>query len=325
MTGTIRRVVRRSGSEVPKMDGEPDREPEFSWWQEARAIARRHARGASDAADDLAQELAVAALEGRDVARRGAWLERVGRNFAIDGWRAEHRRRELARDVDAPAPPPDPEARVLARERRGVLRRALAALPRPLRRAALARFHADLPFDAVASRLGTPPVTARTRVHRALARLRGRVGGLRVVFAWFPGAQATVLGVTLMAGVARPAAFPVAAAAPEAPPAMATSAHARRVAQAATRVDRVPVASPPAAPAPAPARSAPAAAARAPRVDEAPPLAVQRFSFDPDEIDVDLAGPDGVMIPGEPVVDQPSLIELRRHFLPELLKTLEDI
>ncbi len=40
-----------------------DREPEWTWWHEAREIARRHARGASDAADDLAQELAVAALE----------------------------------------------------------------------------------------------------------------------------------------------------------------------------------------------------------------------------------------------------------------------
>jgi hypothetical protein len=31
-----------------------DREPDWMWWNEARAIARRHARGASDAADDLA-------------------------------------------------------------------------------------------------------------------------------------------------------------------------------------------------------------------------------------------------------------------------------
>jgi RNA polymerase sigma-70 factor (ECF subfamily) len=303
-----------------------DREPEWSWWDEARAIARRHARGASDAAEDLAQELAVAALEGRDVARPGAWLERVGRNAAIDGWRVEHRRRELAREVDAPAPPPDPEARVLARERRGVLRRALAALPRPLRRAALARFHADLPFDAVASRLGTPPVTARTRVHRALERLRARVGGLRVVFAWFPGVQATALGVTLMAGVARPALFPVAAATPEAPRAVASSARARRVAQASTPVARAPVASSPAPPAPA-ARTAPAhAVARAPHVEEpAQPPAVLRFSYIEEEITGDLEEPGTDVIQGEPVVRQPSLIELRRHFLPELLKTLEDI
>src|SRR5579871_4917945 len=186
-----------------------DREPDWRWWQEARAIARRHARGASDAAEDLAQDLAVAALEGGAAAERpGAWLERVGRNAAIDDWRLERRRRELAGALEAPRAAPDPETRALARERRGLVRRALAALPRPLRRAALARFHAELPFDAVASRLGTEPVTARTRVHRALERLRARMGGLRVVFAWFPGAQATALGLTLVVGVARPTAIP---------------------------------------------------------------------------------------------------------------------
>src|SRR5450432_2075690 len=160
------------------------REPDWTWWDEARAIARRHARGASDAADDLAQELAVAALErGATLERPGAWLERVGRNAGIDRWRVERRRGELAGGVPLPASPPDPEAGALARERRGVLRRALAGLPRPLRRATLARYHADLPFDAVAARLGTRPVTARTRVHRALERLRARVGGLRAFFA----------------------------------------------------------------------------------------------------------------------------------------------
>ena len=104
-----------------------------------------------------AQELAVAALErGIPAERPGAWLERVGRNAVIDGWRVEHRRRALARDVDAPAPPPDPEARVLARERRGVLRRALAALPRPLRRATLARLPRRAPFDTPSRRASAP-------------------------------------------------------------------------------------------------------------------------------------------------------------------------
>ncbi len=36
-----------------------DHEPDWIWWSEARAIAARRARGASDAADDLAQELAL--------------------------------------------------------------------------------------------------------------------------------------------------------------------------------------------------------------------------------------------------------------------------
>jgi RNA polymerase sigma-70 factor (ECF subfamily) len=294
-----------------------DREPDWTWWHEARAIARRHARGASDAADDLAQDLAVAALEGGATAERpGAWLERVGRNAAIDDWRALRRRRELAGAIDAPGTAPDPETRVLARERRGLVRRALAALPRPLRRAALARFHAELPFDAVASRLGTEPVTARTRVHRALERLRARVGGLRAVFAWFPGAQATVLGVTLVVGVVRPALCPEPVAFAEAPRAPAPAAHARRVAEA------------PPAPRPAPARPGPARAGThaMPAVAAAPrPAAVQRFDFDADAVTGDIKRPDGTTVQGAPVIRQPSLIELRWSFQPEIVKTLENL
>jgi RNA polymerase sigma factor (sigma-70 family) len=287
------------------------------WWNETCSIAERHARGASDAADDLAQDLAVAALErGARVERVGAWLERVGRNAEIDRWRVEARRRALAADVDRPAPPADPEQRLLAGERRGVVRRALAALPRPLRRAALARFAADLPFEAVAARLGTEPVTARTRVHRALARLRSRVGGLRAMFILGPGAQATVLGAALVAGVAGPVA-PVAPVAPRA--VVATHAHARRVAvePAAVAPAPAPKAAPPRSPAHAPRAAAPAPAPF--------PPAVQRIDFGDDLVEGDRKSPDGEVVRGEPVVQHLSLIELRWHMLPEVVKSLEDL
>ena len=159
-------------------------------WSEAREIAGRHGRGDGD---DLAQDLIVAALErGAAAENPGAWLERVGRNAAIDRWRVQRRRDELATEIDLPASPIDPEAALLCRERRGLVRRALAALPRPQRRAALARFHADLPFEEVAARVGAPAITARTRVHRALASLRVRLGGLRAMFV-FPGVQMSAL------------------------------------------------------------------------------------------------------------------------------------
>ncbi|HVR02094.1 MAG TPA: sigma-70 family RNA polymerase sigma factor [Polyangia bacterium] len=300
-----------------------DHEPYWTWWDEARVIARRHARGASDAADDLAQELAVAVLErGADVRRPGPWLERVGRNAEIDRWRVAERRRELVAEIAPPLAPPDPEARVLLRERRGVLRGALATLPRPLRRAALARFHADLPFEAVASRLGTRMVTARTRVHRALARLRARVGGLRALFVWLPGAQATVLGVTIMAGLAEPALVPIAVApTPEALPRRAP-AHGHRVAAAPSGT---PVAAPPEGPGarPAPSR-APHPTSRDVETVQ-PPSAVQRFSYDDDAVTGDLARPDESLVQSLPATPHLSLIELRRQFIPEILKTLEDL
>jgi RNA polymerase sigma-70 factor, ECF subfamily len=291
-------------------------EPDWTWWNEARAIARRHAHGASDAADDLAQELAVAALErGAHVERTGAWLERVGRNAAIDRWREERRRRALIGEVDGPTPSVDPEARTLARERRGVLRRALAELPRPLRRATLARFHADLSFAGVAARLGTEPVTARTRVHRALARLRVRLGALRVVLVAWPGAQATVLGVVLVAGVARPALFPVVEvqATPRVAARLASPPRVRHFAQAEAQAPARPEAL---APPRAPARS---------QVARSPTPAVQTFSYDDDVVDGLLEGPDGIGVVGTPRLEHLSLIELRQSFVPEIVKTLEDL
>ena len=128
--------------------------------------------------------------------------------------RAQRGHRPLARPaaaraagaaIEPPAAPADPETVLLARERRGLVRRALALLPRSQRRAALLRFHGDLPFDSVAERLGTREVTARTRVHRALANLRSRLDGLRAMFV-LPGAQTAVLGLTLIAVQQLPAA-----------------------------------------------------------------------------------------------------------------------
>ena len=165
-------------------------------WTEARAIA---ARRDPRAADDLAQDLACAMLEnGAQAQRPAAWMERVGRNAAIDRARVEQRRAELAPEIEPPAAPTDPETALLARERRGLVRRALALLPRPQRRAALLRFHGELPFQTVAARLGTPEVTARTRVQRALTSLRERLGSLRALVL-VPGGQAAVLAITVVA------------------------------------------------------------------------------------------------------------------------------
>jgi RNA polymerase sigma-70 factor (ECF subfamily) len=291
---------------------------EWTTWLEARRIAARQGRGgASDAGEDLAQDLAVAALEAGGAAQRpGAWLERVGRNAVIDRWRVERRREELAPQLEAPVALPDPEAALLGRERRGLVRRALAALPRPQRRAALARFHAELPFEEVAVRLGTPPVTARTRVHRALAALRSKLGGLRAVFV-LPGVHATALGLVLIAAEA-PGLAPVQARTHGAlmPDVTTPARHFAR-----TRViaaEPQPSVPPPTAKLPASARPA-----KAETPEAIPPAQV--FVFEPDAVEGGVARPDG----DDVVVVRPamhsSLIEIRRHFVAELVKTMEDL
>jgi RNA polymerase sigma-70 factor (ECF subfamily) len=283
-------------------------------WSEAREIAGRHGRGDGD---DLAQDLIVAALErGAGVENPGAWMERVGRNAAIDRWRVQRRRDELVGEIEPPSAPIDPEAALLGRERRGLVRRALAALPRPQRRAALARFHAELPYEQVAVRVGAPAITARTRVHRALASLRARLGALRAMFV-FPGAQMTVLGLVVM-GAAVPGLTPARALSIDE---MSTVAPRGGRHFARTRVmaagSRAPAGTPQRTPAPR------IVVSPAPPTD-APPLP-QRMVFGEDLVEGSVLGPEEEIIQMIPRVEEPSLIELRQHFVPEMLKTLEDL
>jgi RNA polymerase sigma factor (sigma-70 family) len=278
---------------------------------EARTIA---ARRDPRAADDLTQELACAALQaGASVASAGiagvdlpaAWLERVARNAVIDARRAQQRREQLAPRIEPPTEPADPETVLLARERRGLVRRALALLPRPQRRAALLRFHADLPFESVAERLGTREVTARTRVHRALASLRTRLGGLRAMFV-LPGAQTAALGLTLIAAQQLPAA-----------PSTLAIADAGVIA-AVERPKRRPVAR-------VMAEAKPETNEPAPRPDARDVPAVQRFVFGDEDVLGDVKGPDGERLVVVPRITHSSLIEIRQHFVPEMVKGLEDL
>ena len=275
-------------------------------WTEARAIA---ARRDPRAADDLAQDLACAMLEsGARAERPAAWMERVGRNAVIDRKRVEQRRAELATEIEPPVAPADPETALLVRERRGLVRRALALLPRPQRRAALLRFHAELPFQTVAARLGTREVTARTRVQRALTSLRERLGSLRAIFV-VPGAQAAVLGLTVVVTQLPAAPSPAAIAMADDDVVTAESPHGRRV-----RLIAVP-------PAAAATETAPPKEARP---DVTTYSAVQRFNFDDEEIVSDPEGPTGIDVRVVRPAPQPSLIEIRQHFVPEMVKSLEE-
>jgi len=280
-------------------------------WTEARAIA---ARRDPRAADDLAQDLACAMLEnGARAERPAAWMERVGRNAAIDRARVEQRRAELAPEIEPPAAPADPEAALLARERHGLVRRALALLPRPQRRAALLRFHGELPFQTVAARLGTQEVTARTRVQRALTSLRERLGSLRAIFV-VPGAQAAVLGLTIVVTQLPAAPGPTALAMADDDLVTAERSHGRRV-----RLVAVPPAAvaKEAAPSPAPREEHA-------RRDITTYSAVQRIDFEDDKLLGDVQGPEGEILTSAPPARHSSLIEIRQHFVPEMVKSLEE-
>jgi RNA polymerase sigma factor (sigma-70 family) len=144
---------------------------------EQHAFLRRLARSLvsdPERADDLAQDVAVLAL--RHPPRPGssarAWLARVLRNRATSVARSESRRRDRETQLPQPAPqptPPELEARL--RVQRAVIE-AVARLEEPYRSAILLRYDQDLSPTAIAERLGVPVATVKTRLARALERLR---------------------------------------------------------------------------------------------------------------------------------------------------------
>ena len=57
--------------------------------------------------------------------------------------------------------------------------------------------------------------------------------------------------------------------------------------------------------------------------DAAP--AVKHFDFEDDQVEGDLQRPDGELVTSIPRATQPSLIELRWSFLPEMIKDFENL
>ncbi len=123
-------------------------------------------------AEDVVQETYLAALS--DTRRRDvrAWLGGVARNLARMALRSEARRRRREQrpaPTDAAASVPDAIAKLeLQREVVG----AVLALDEPYRSTVLFRHFYELPLDEIARRMRAPVETVRTRLRRALERLR---------------------------------------------------------------------------------------------------------------------------------------------------------
>jgi RNA polymerase sigma-70 factor (ECF subfamily) len=145
-------------------------------WPAARRAALA-VTGSEAMADDVAQdafERAFAALERFDASRPFApWLHRIAVNRALDLMRRERRLTGLdeAPEPAAPSGPdtgPDPEA--LA---------ALARLPPERRAVIVLRYLLDYAPPEIAAMLDLPLGTVNSRLARALAELRERLGDER--------------------------------------------------------------------------------------------------------------------------------------------------
>lgn len=173
----------------------PSPETVETWLREEssglRALARGLLRDESDR-DDVVQDTWVAALQSHPH-RPGPWLRVVAKRLAFRRARRESRLRR--RENVAARPEATPSASDVAEGldlRRRVVE-AVAALPEPYRSAIVLRYFHDRSPAEIAEIQGVPVATAKTRLHRALVRLRASLdeesGGSRA--AW----QAPLLGL----------------------------------------------------------------------------------------------------------------------------------
>jgi RNA polymerase sigma-70 factor (ECF subfamily) len=139
--------------------------------------------GSAAEAEEAVQDAFVKAHRALGRFRPGAplrpWLLTIVANEARNRARASGRRERLALRVAEERRPgdavPSPEAALLDLERRGELLGAVAELPQRDRDAIACRYLLDLSEEETAAVLGCPRGTVKSRVSRALGRLRKRL------------------------------------------------------------------------------------------------------------------------------------------------------
>ncbi len=147
-----------------------------------------HITGQAADAEDAAQEAFVKAYYALGRFRAGApfrpWILRIVANEARNRRTAQSRRVSLAlRAADAQASGDtalSPEAAAEAAERRGVLHGALKDLREDDRLVLTYRYFLDLSEGEMAEVLGCARGTVKSRLSRAMGRLRERLGGSRL-------------------------------------------------------------------------------------------------------------------------------------------------
>jgi RNA polymerase sigma factor (sigma-70 family) len=138
--------------------------------------------GDATEAEDAAQEAFVKAYRALGRFRAGSpwrpWLLRIVANEARNRRRSAGRREHLALRVASlvPEPEPAPDAAVLVRDERAELTAALGRLEPPHREVVVLRHVLELSEAECAAVLGVRPGTVKSRLSRALDRLREDLG-----------------------------------------------------------------------------------------------------------------------------------------------------
>jgi len=170
------------------------REGDEAAWRE---LVARHTRrvfglayrftGRVDEAEDLTQEVFVKVYQTLGRYREsdgpfGGWLMAVARNHAIDQYR-RHKQERLRRADDPvaletmPSRDEHPIARLEREERSRLVHRGLRALPPDLRLPLILCDLQGRPYEEIASELGIPLGTVKSRINRPRLELAKRLLG----------------------------------------------------------------------------------------------------------------------------------------------------
>ncbi|MFO0550083.1 MAG: sigma-70 family RNA polymerase sigma factor [Polyangiaceae bacterium] len=132
-------------------------------------------------AEDVAQRALMRALEKLDSFRREStfrsWVHRIAVNLALNHIRDN--KREVASEVEEVDLITNTlgTARLVAREARVRLMRAVEELPPKQRESVELRLFADLSFADIAARMGISEDSAKANYHHAMKRLRAHLEG----------------------------------------------------------------------------------------------------------------------------------------------------
>lgn len=149
-----------------------------------------HLLGSVEDAQDVAQEAFVQAFEKlsgfRGQSQFYSWLFRIAHNLAISDRR---RMRRVATSLDNQReasgyeptdenPSNEPSYSMDAVERQRIVQRALAELPEEFRTTLILKEMDGMSYEEIASTLGIPLGTVRSRIHRARMDLRDKLSVL---------------------------------------------------------------------------------------------------------------------------------------------------
>jgi RNA polymerase sigma factor (sigma-70 family) len=137
--------------------------------------------GSDAESEDLAQQVFIriwkSAPRYQPTAKFTTWLFRITRNLVFNELRRKRHFIDQIEDIPEPAERPDkePDQMLLEGELQGAIQEAINQLPETQRMAIILRRYEEMPYEEIASVMGTTVPAVKSILFRARAELRERL------------------------------------------------------------------------------------------------------------------------------------------------------